>query len=210
MADTILNPDGKIVGVYPTMYQEDHDRMKGETEAHNRKADKARAEIERKAARARKATPDESERRAAIVEGLRRFAKKAARAGDDDLSKKLNTYVESTEKALAEYERIGKKLRGKRPDPLGDAQKVAAAELMKVLPACFPTEKDAMLFARRLPLGDALAEAGRQVDAFVKLGEMQVQAGRRFWAEVEAVARLAAGGTDIDSSVRALAAAGMM
>ena len=106
MADTILNPDGKIVGVYPTMYQEDHDRMKGETEAHNRKADKARAEIERKAARARKAALDESERRAAIVEGLRRFAKKAARAGDDDLSKKLNTYVESTEKALAEYERI--------------------------------------------------------------------------------------------------------
>ena len=210
MGTIIQTTDGRIVGIDPTLYQGDIDKINRENAYHNAKADKARAEIERKAAIARKNAPDESERRAAMVEGLRRFAKRATRNGDDVLAKQLNAHADEAAKALEIYERHGKKLKGKRPDPLGDAQKAAALELMKVLPTCFPTEKDGLLFAQKLPLVGALAEAGRQADEFAKTALARSKAESSFWAEVEKGGLLAVGGVDPDASVRQLVTAGLL
>ena len=210
MGDTIRTSDGKIVGIVPTMDQSEIDRIKRETEASNKVREKFDAAEAKKRERARKAMQDEGERRAAMVEGLRRFAKRVKREGDEKLAEKLTSYADAADKALTEYERHGKKLKSKRPDPLGDAAAAAAAELRKILPACFPSDKDALQFAQRLPLVDALVEAGRMADDYAKTARARTKAGRRFWDEVEAGGKLAVGAADGDSNVRALAAAGML
>ena len=210
MGDTIRTQDGRIVGLNPTMDQSEIDRIKRETESHNKVRDKFDAAEAKKRERARKALPNDSERRAAMVEGLRRFAKKAKRDGEEERAEELTGYADAADKALAEYERHGKKLKAKRPDPLGDAAAAAAAELRKILPACFPSDKDALQFAQRLPLVDALAEAGRMADDYAKTARAQTLAKRRFWNEIEAGGKLAVGGMDDSANARALAAAGML
>ena len=210
MGDTIRTQDGKIVGMTPTYEQDEIDRIKRETEAHNKVRDKFDAAEAKKQERARKAMPDEAERRAAMIEGLRRFAKKATRRGETELAGAITKCADAAEAELAEYERIGKKLRSKRPDPLGDAHRAAAAELQKVLPMCFPTEKDALQFARRLPMIDALAAAGRQADDYAKTARTRTFAGRRFWTIIEKGANLACNLGDSDSNVRSLALTGMV
>ena len=210
MSDILKNSSGQIIGVLPTLYQGDHERERNRDAYYNAQADKARAALAKKAARARKNQPTEVERMAAIVEGLRRFSKKAKRNGDDEVAAALDAHADEAQKGLAEYEKLSKKLTSKRPDPLGDAQKAAAVELSKILPTCFPSERDAFLFACRLPLVDATAEAGRKADDFAKTARARTKAGRRFWDAVEAGGKLAIAGPDTDSNTRQLAAAGLL
>ena len=211
MSGIIQTPEGKIVGIDPTLYQGDHDAVKRENEAHNRKADKARAEIERKLERARQAQPTHAERMRGCIDGMKKFSAKTKRdSGDTKKAAKLAALADAAAVALDAYTKHEKKLKAQRPDHLGDAHKAAAAELRKVLPVCFPTENDALQFARRLPLIAALDAANKQADAFGKVARQRDAAANDFWAAVRDGGRLAFGGLDDDQNARRFIELGIM
>lgn len=205
MADIIRASDGHIIGAVPTMDQETIDRERRTQEALNKKAEAWEEKQRRKTERARRALPDEGERRRGCVEGLRRFAKKADREGDPTRAAKLSQHADEAERALKEYDEGTKTLQARRPDPLGDAVQAAAKELRKALKACFPTEADATTFVRAaLPLIEAKAEAARVADGYAKIARERRKADAAFWRAANAGGRVAVGTVDDDANIRRL------
>lgn len=192
------------MGALPTARDDERDAAKRENERTEKNVAKLDAEHKRQIERARRAMPDEAERRRGCVDGMKRYAKRADREGDPDRARKLSKHADEAEAALREYETHTKALQAKRPDPLGDAMKAAARELRKSLKACFPSEADALQFARTLPLIEAKAEAGRVADGYAKIARERGKTDRDFWAAVNAGGRLAIGMLDDDANARRL------
>ena len=209
MAQVITANDGRIVGFTPTMDQGDIDRVRKAQEAENKRGEKWLAEEEKRRESIAQAQPKDDERRRATIVGLRRHSRKASREGEKKKGEMLKLYADEAEQALDAYDEETKKLQAKRPDPIGDATQKATKELRKLLPACFPSDLDAERFAQKLPMVEAVAEAGRLADAFAKTSRTRGKYSDQFWQIVQKGGRLAFGSIDDDANVRQLVAAGV-
>ena len=205
----IITPAGKLVGQLPTMDQEEHDRIKRTNAIVNAKADKIEAELAKKRARKLAALPDENQRRQACVAGLQRCSKKAEREDNPGKVEKLAQYALDAAAALEKYDEATKALGAKRPDPMGNAIDLAARELRDKLPRCFPTDQDAIQFARHLPMITATREAACLADEFAKIARQRTAADRSFWQAVQFGGRLALQSLDEDGNIRKLVELGL-
>lgn len=204
MADIIRLKTGEIVGFYPTKTQDEIDREVAEQEAQNRVAERFEREQAARADKIRKAAPSREDQMQAAIAGLRKLAGKEARQGRTKRADAMKKHADAAEAALDKGAKIQKKLGAKRPDPLGDQIKAAVAELRAVLPKAFPTDADAERFARRLPMLDATAEAGRLADAYAKTARARTLAEREFYAAIAAGGYAAFGSPDQDGNLRRL------
>jgi hypothetical protein len=192
---------GKILGIQPTSGDYDHEQAKRSNRAADALAAKFEKQAEAKAESARRKSPSDLQRREAALEGLRRHARRAKREGSP-AAPQLEALATEAEAVLRSYESATKALSKPLPDPLVDAIKLAAKELRKVLPHCFPTADDADYFASHLPIGDARREAERLGGQLRKDSRARTLIGREFWTVIEKATRVA-GLTDAQDFVAA-------
>jgi hypothetical protein len=148
-------------------------------------------------------------RRHAALEGIGRFVRRFERAGQKDAAANIRALAEKAERALTAHDSFNKALAVKRHDVLAVAHSAAAAELQKVLPVCFPSETDALIFARRLPLKSAVKAASDAIDAILKKRREQQKHQVIFWDFIVQAGRLALGSPDDDANIKALVEAGL-
>ena len=209
MANTITNPEGKITGIIPTLYDGGHEAARREVAAVNKAADKFDREYLKRQAAIQAARPTEEERRRAIVEGLRRMVKKIKRDGDAKRAQKIGEHAAAAEKHLGEFEDIDRKVKAKGADHLGEAVEAAAKELHEKLPLAFPSVEDAALFARtKLPLSNAVAESVKAANERAKLSRDATLKLRDYWAEIAEGGRRAFNSLYDDANARHLAEIG--
>ena len=142
-------------------------------------------------------------------DGLSRFVRRFERAGQKSAAKKIASLHTKATALLAERDKAEAEAMATRPDPLAVAFDDAARELRKVLPTCFPSDADALAFARRLPMRDALKVANDLLnERRARLKEVK-RIECRFWEAATDAGRLAFGDADDDANLRKLAAAGL-
>jgi hypothetical protein len=152
---------------------------------------------------------DPAERNAAIVNGLRKYAGRFDRAGDPATGRKLNEAADSAAACLTEQAECLAAIEADTSDPFGAAVESAAGELRKRLPACFPSDEDAVQFARGLPLIEAKRQATHAADRRAALGKRATAAWRRFLDVTAEAAALATGiYEDATKATRKVAEAG--
>ncbi|MGD9780625.1 MAG: hypothetical protein AB7V14_00575 [Kiritimatiellia bacterium] len=155
------------------------------------------------------AMPQTHVRRHAALDGLKRLATRFERTGRKKAAKKLGKFAEEAETALAEFDAEDKRLGVKRPDPLAKAHAKAAKQLQAALPDAFPCEADALAFARRLPMSDAVKEATAVLDKLQVARRAQKKIERRFWDAIAMAGRIGLGSMDDDANTRELVNLGL-
>lgn len=174
------------------------DRQKREIKEAQLKNDKrveAMEKDQREKERARVAAlPTQGERFELMLRGATRLAARLRRQGATVKADKLQGVADQMADALETFRKAKKAEAAPVATPLADAVAVAAAELRKKLPGCFPTEGDAEEFAgRHLPLTDARAAQVHVTDARAKAGRAALAAAVAFWTFAETAANIATG-----------------
>ena len=148
-------------------------------------------------------------RRQAAIEGLERYARRFERSGEPKTAEKIRKLALDASIAMEKYDQIERELSKPKPNPVGEAQAVAVAELKKVLPKCFPTDGDARAFVCKLPLLDAFRAGEAQVTEIVSARREQKKIEKDFWKLVADGGCLALGTNVYDESIAAVVEAGL-
>ena len=156
----------------------------------------------------KKTAPTQAERRATALAALEKFAVRCDDSGETQAAGKIRGFYEKASPFFTELVDLEKSLATPMPDPLGDAYAKAAKQLAKVLPHCFPSDEDALHFARRLNMGAATAEATKLADERHKINKRRHAADLAFWAEIQKGAKALFPGDDSELALKQLLKAG--
>lgn len=176
-----------------------HDRAAERDERRRKASEKA----------SRESAAREKERRHDAVNGLRRLAKRKARAGQEDQAAKLERHAKDAAAALKLYEEQTKLLEARRPDPLDDAATEAGKKVMKTLPGFADLDEARAWALRNLPLTAARHEASAIADRYYHASRDRTDTLDRYWSAVSAGARLATGKVFENEAIQLVIAAGL-
>jgi len=182
----VTTPDGRETTMEPTR-----------SDSHRRQAAEERKQVEKRAAKAEAAAVKrrrEGERRRIsdmqnremALDGLKRFAKKEKRNGNESRAATLQALANEAGEVLRDYTSATIKTTKRQADPLAVAGAKAAKSLVKALPGCFDSTDDAQEWAlRNLPLTVARAATNAQENVIRKTARERRDLGHRFWGILE-------------------------
>ncbi len=163
--------------------------------------------------KARKAAtgPTGHERNVAMVKGVKVYAKRFEREGDQATATKLALLADEAEKALVEYNRNLEAAEQPVDDVVGTAARTAAKGLMKACPGAFSGEVEAAGWCiAHLPLTEARLQFDREQRSRHAAGKAAQAALKRFQLAIEQAAIIVGGDMwHLEAHIKALIQVGL-
>jgi hypothetical protein len=152
---------------------------------------------------------DGGDRDLAVINGVKKYAIRFEQAGDPKMAAKLRKYADQLEGFLKTESDMRAAIVAVTSDPVGAAVRTAMVELVKKLPACFPTDEDAECFARTLPLLQAKRAEAADADKRHKAAQATATARHSFRDLMELAAVEATGEVYANKAVLQLQGIGL-
>ena len=203
---TIHHIDGKKTEIYSEVSVRQQEEVKRQNEESGKRGAALVKESNAKKEAREAALPTPEQRMEFQCAGLTNKLTRMRRSGDGKKAARIEKYATAAATALDDYrKKLGRLKQRSKKSALTEAVEGAVAELRKVLPACFPSDDDARVFARRnLPMLDAVRADMAQADKYAKLDRAAHNAKKTFEDAMSTAAYLIYNDSDIETGIRRL------